>query len=98
VIGYVRIAVSIVRGVRSLITLIILVMLMDTELTVRYALTTIPFGVRVVRKLTRITTLVMRLLILVSIGVRIVATIVLIGAIIATIILEMSVIIVIAVG
>jgi hypothetical protein len=73
-----------------MITLITVDMLMATALIVKYALITIPSGVRVVRKLTRTMIAVMRLLILVSIGARIVAKIVLTGAIVATITLDQS--------
>jgi hypothetical protein len=79
-------------------TLITVDMFRVMELIARYALITIPTGVRGARKLTRTTTLVMRWQILVSIGVRIVAKIVLTGAIIATIILEMSVSVRVVVG
>jgi len=53
-------------------------------------LITIPSGVRVVRKLTRTMIAVMRLLILVSIGAKVVAKVMLIGVIVATIILGQS--------
>jgi hypothetical protein len=89
----IRYALTVVYGVsvaRSMTTLITVDMLMAMALIVKYALITIPSGVRGARKLTRTTTLVMRSQILVSIGVRIAAKIVLTGAIVATIILEMS--------
>jgi len=78
-------------------TLITVDMLMATALIVKYALITIPSGVRGARKLTRTMIAVMRLLILVSIGVRIAAKIVLTGVIVATIILGQSARIVMAV-
>jgi hypothetical protein len=90
----IRYALTVVYGVsvaRSMTTLITVDMLMAMALIVKYALITIPSGVRGARKLTRTTTLVMRSQILVSIGARTVAKIVLTGAIVATIILEMSV-------
>jgi hypothetical protein len=87
---YALTVVSIVIGARNTTTLIIVDMFRVMELIVKYALITIPSGVRGARILTRTMIAVMRLLILVSIGVRIAAKIVLTGAIVATIILEVS--------
>jgi hypothetical protein len=59
-ISYARIAVYIVSVARSLITLIIVDMFRVMELIARFALITIPSGVRVARILTPTTTPVMR--------------------------------------
>jgi hypothetical protein len=87
---YALTAVSIATGARSMATLITVDMLMATALIVKYALITIPSGVRVARRLTRTMIAVMRLLILVSIGVKVVAKVMLIGVMVATIILGQS--------
>jgi hypothetical protein len=95
---YVRIVVSIATGARSMTTLITVDMLMATALIVKYALITIPSGVRVARRLTRTMIAVMRLLILVSIGAKVVAKVMPTGVMSATIILGQSVMIVVVVG
>jgi hypothetical protein len=90
----IRYALTVVYGVsvaRSMTTLIIVDMFRVVELIARYALITIPSGVRGARILTRTTTLVMRWQILGTTGVKVVAKIVLTGVIIATSITEMSV-------
>jgi hypothetical protein len=97
----IRYALTVVYGVsvaRSMTTLIIVDMFRVVELIARYALITIPSGVRGARILTRTTTLVMRWQILVSIGARIVAKMVRLGAIVANSITEMSVSVRVVVG
>jgi len=97
----IRYALTVVYGVsvaRSMTTLIIVDMFRVVELIARYALITIPSGVRGARILTRTTTLVMRWQILVSIGARTVAKMVRLGAIVVNSITEMSVSVRVVVG